>query len=195
MVLEQFRGKIKAPTGKEPMNGWFFGNLVVEKSTNKTFILDVDHTKNGKVRFKDLAVEVIPNTVGQEVRLRDKYSKRVYTGDLLLSYIATAGQGTQRYKRIPILTVVTIDKGRIHAVPFAIKREDLDKYKTHNYRFVEYVLDPTPVGFTTRVYTYEGDLVNVMGDGETCYNVEYRGNIYDNPELWEDGQWVRITEI
>lgn len=82
MNESMFRGKIKgSETGHKELD-WAFGNLVTELSTGRAFIVDLGKLSQ-EAKFMDVAIEVIPETVGRFVGRPDKYGKRIFTGDFL----------------------------------------------------------------------------------------------------------------
>lgn len=183
MFTEIFRGK---PLGS---NSWFYGNLVKELTTGRMFILDVSKITDTTL-FHDLAVEVDPKTVGQFTGLRDKNKLKIFTNDLLQGRIGNNGSGGKRYKSVEVLTLMGFYEGRfINSLKY-VKAEDSERYEKGDYRFLEYLAHPLPVGSSQ--YSREDNGWTIRGDGETCYNIEIIGNIFDNPELTDNTTWIQM---
>ena len=80
-----FRGKIiGSQTGHEELD-WAFGNLVEEIKTKKTFIIDLGNLSNGTT-FEEIAIEVIPETVGQSTGMQDKNGVEIFKHDRVIMH-------------------------------------------------------------------------------------------------------------
>ena len=77
-----FKGKIKAEnTGHEELD-WAIGNLVVEQSTGRHYIVDLSYFGDD-TKIQDVLIEVEPSTICQCTGLRDKNSKLIWENDIV----------------------------------------------------------------------------------------------------------------
>lgn len=77
-----FKAKIKENnnTGYKELD-WIIGNLVVEQSTGRHFIIDLSHF-NENTKLCDVMVEVDPSTICQCTGLKDKNGKLIWENDV-----------------------------------------------------------------------------------------------------------------
>lgn len=76
-----FKGKIKAEnTGHEELD-WAIGNLVVEQSTGRHYIVDLSYFGDD-TKIQDVLIEVEPSTICQCTGLRDKNGKLIWENDI-----------------------------------------------------------------------------------------------------------------
>ena len=77
-----FKGKIKAEnTGHEELD-WAIGNLVVEQSTGRHYIVDLSYFGDD-TKIQDVLIEVEPSTICQCTGLRDKNGKLIWENDIV----------------------------------------------------------------------------------------------------------------
>ncbi len=85
MVNDLYRGKV-INHGTEPNElDWVYGNLVVEKSTGRTFIVDLARFDEN-TKLCDAAIEVDPETVGRYCELEDMCGVEIWEGDIAQYY-------------------------------------------------------------------------------------------------------------
>ena len=140
--------------GKRKDNGeWVEGNLVYSQTTTRGVITEI--------YTLEMTYEVIPETVGQYTRLKDKNGKLIFEGDIVR---------TQPFS----------DK------PYSSKA----KYKQH-IGVVEYRVSHFKNSFYEQDYKAEWIVNIKDYGKFTCYDwseffrCEVIGNIHDNPELLE----------
>lgn len=77
-----FKAKIKENnnTGYEELD-WIIGNLVVEQSTGRHFIIDLSHFDEN-TKLCDVMVEVDPSTICRCTELKDKSGKLIWENDI-----------------------------------------------------------------------------------------------------------------
>jgi uncharacterized phage protein (TIGR01671 family) len=77
-----FKAKIKENnnTGYKELD-WIIGNLVVEQSTGRHFIIDLSHFDEN-TKLCDVMVEVDPSTICRCTELKDKSGKLIWENDI-----------------------------------------------------------------------------------------------------------------
>lgn len=93
--MRLYRGKRK--DNKEWVHGWYF------KSFTSSLSFIIADSTNHPMRFtktKDAFIEVIPETVGQQVGPKDKNGKEIYDGDEVIEIFECAGHKTETYTGI-----------------------------------------------------------------------------------------------
>ena len=77
-----FKGKIKAKnTGHEEMD-WVIGNLVVEQSTGRHYIVDLSYFDDD-TKIQDVLIEVEPSTICQCTGYKDKHGKLIWENSIV----------------------------------------------------------------------------------------------------------------
>jgi uncharacterized phage protein (TIGR01671 family) len=85
-----FKAKIKENnnTGYKELD-WIIGNLVVEQSTGRHFIIDLSHFDEN-TKLCDVMIEVDPSTICKCTGIRDKTGKLICDNDIIKAW----SQGT-----------------------------------------------------------------------------------------------------
>ena len=77
-----YKGKIKGNlTGHEELD-WVIGNLIVEQSTGRHFIIDLSHFDEN-IKLCDVIIEVDQSTICQCTGLKDKNGKMIWENDIV----------------------------------------------------------------------------------------------------------------
>ncbi len=77
MVKGLYKGKVIDHGAEYNELDWVCGNLVVEQSTGRTFIVDLERSDEN-TKLCDIAIEVVPETVGQYTGLCDKTADEMF---------------------------------------------------------------------------------------------------------------------
>lgn len=152
-----FKAKIKENnnTGYEELD-WIIGNLVVEQSTGRHFIIDLSHFDEN-TKLCDVMVEVDPSTICQCTGLKDKNGKLIWENDIV-SFEDTGEEGYEYKEGFDF-----VNKAKVE---FAEGRWSLTDFVSDNS------------GVMDEMY----DHAEFMEFWQYC---EVIGNKFDNPELLE----------
>ena len=157
----KFRGKAKYNEKRHKINEWIFGDLRIN-SKGQTFICE---------RQTLLETEVKPETVGQYTGLHDKSGKKIFEGDIILTQPFRDKPYSKKYKEKRLKGVVKYNikcgddfcgcegKMKYWGAEWNVEIIDKEDYK----KFSNY-------------------------DWGRFFECEVIGNIYDNPELLEEGE-------
>ena len=77
-----YKGKIKGNLAGHKELDWAIGNLIVEQSTGKHFIIDLSHFDES-TRLCDVVIEVEPSTICQCNGLTDKNGQKIWENDIV----------------------------------------------------------------------------------------------------------------
>lgn len=152
-----FKAKIKENnnTGYEELD-WIIGNLVVEQSTGRHFIIDLSHFDEN-TKLCDVMVEVDPSTICRCTGLKDKNGKLIWENDIV-SFEDTGEEGYEYKEGFDF-----VNKAKVE---FAEGRWSLTDFVSDNS------------GVMDEMY----DHAEFMEFWQYC---EVIGNVFDNPELLE----------
>lgn len=152
-----FKAKIKENnnTGYEELD-WIIGNLVVEQSTGRHFIIDLSHFDEN-TKLCDVMVEVDPSTICRCTGLKDKNGKLMWENDIV-SFEDTGEEGYEYKEGFDF-----VNKAKVE---FAEGRWSLTDFVSDNS------------GVMDEMY----DHAEFMEFWQYC---EVIGNVFDNPELLE----------
>jgi uncharacterized phage protein (TIGR01671 family) len=164
--LFKAKNKENNNTGYKELD-WIIGNLVVEQSTGRHFIIDLSHFDEN-TKLCDVMVEVDPSTICQCTGLSDKTGEIIFKNDIV-DFLGHRGIVKFECGSFGIAYEKHIDWDEIQANIMPLTGCENTLYACENDNYIS----------LWEIYW------NFNDEDDSLSTVEVIGNIFDNPELLE----------